>query len=434
MKLKITGDKKCLLCLVILYYTMFIGFFTWNFGLTETANYLPDLLILFLTVLSLYRVNSVFKMSEMKPFLLCMVLLLLVGTVSALFQQFHVGLWVWSLRNWGRMILFFCLCAINIDINELNKVLNFIIHLYDFNFLVILIQFFFLRSRYGVDQLNGLFGRNTSILITVMSLITFCIVMSAFLAKQYKLKRLVITLIEINAVAIMAELRGVFVFEVVLVLAYVLANMRLSVNKFAKYTGIVAVALVIAVVSTNWLGRIYPQFSNFFNIQRIIADASTKDGYGHTGYIDRLSAIPVINRYFFDRAGIGQKLFGIGMGNGEYSSFEFLQSSFYREYGTTFRYLNFTSASLYLETGMVGLVLYCLAFLSLLLHYFAKLRRKLHQSGLSPLYENIGFGCAIICLLFVIYNNIHRTDGSIVLAFFLAVPLIAERNEQSEKN
>lgn len=434
MKLRITGDIKCLLCLIILYYTMFIGFFTWNFGLTEAAYYLPDLLLLFLTVLSLYRLNSIFRMRELKLFLVCIVLLLIAGTVSAFFQQFHVGLWVWSLRNWGRMILFFCLCALNISISELNKVLNFIVHLYDLNFFAVLIQFFFFRSRYGVDQLNGLFGRSTSILITLMSLITFCIAMSAFLAKQYKLKRLILTLIEINAISIMAELRGVVVFEVVLVLAYVLANMRLSVNKFAKYAGIVAVALVIAVVSANWLGRIYPQFSNFFNIQRIIADASTEGGYGHIGYIDRLSAIPVINKYFFDKTGVWQKLFGIGIGNGEYSSFEFLQSSFYREYGTTFRYLNFTSASLYLETGMIGLVLYCLAFFSLLLHYFAKLRRKLHKSGSSPLYENIGFGCAIICLLFVIYNNIHRTDGSIVLAFFLAVPLIAERNEQSEKN
>lgn len=423
--LKIVRNKKQLICMFSLYYVLFIGFFTWNFGLSESAYYILDILILLLFPLCIGRIKKGILNKDVKLFTILILGLLIVGTLSAIVQSFHLSLWIWSIRNWGRMIVFFYLAVASLRLKIVDRTINFFIRLYDINTIVILMQFLFFNERYGTDQLNGFFGRVTNGINVTVSLLVFCIVLSGYFAKTISIKRVLLTVIEISIVAALAELRAIFVFLVVIVFVYTIINIKLSANQLFKYLIIAVAVISIMMISSNYLVRLYPQFEGFFNIRRIIADATIEGGYGYTGYIDRLNAIPVINKYFFDGMGVWNKLFGIGMGNGEYSTLKFLTSSFYNQYGGTFRYLNFTSAMLYLEVGLVGLALYTISFISLFLKFAKKIKHTTNNQKIF--YENIGMGAALISIIFILYNNLQRTDAGIIIAFFLAIPIIARK-------
>lgn len=428
--LKITNDKKQIVCLAVLYYVMFIGFFTWNFGIPETAYYLADVLIIILMAMCIKRIPKSVGNRDIRPFTRAIILLVVIGTFSAIFQSFNMALWAWSIRNWGRLIVYFYLCISCLKTKVIDRAINFFIRLYDINTFVVLIQFLFLRSNYGADQLNGLFGRTTSGINVTVSLLVYCIVLSGFFVKKYSVQRLITTIIEIGLVAVVAELRAVLIFMVVILIVYLLVNFKFTFKQFLKYFALAAAVIVAMVIASNYLVKLYPQFEGFFNIKRIIADASIEGGYGYTGYIDRLNAIPVINKYFFDKTGIWNKLFGIGIGNAEYSTADFLTSAFYNQYGQSFRYLNFTSSMLYLEVGLVGLVLYAAAFISLFIKYARLVKHNVGKTSYYSFYDNIGAGAALISILFIVYNNLQRTDAGVILALFLAVPIVIRKGKR----
>lgn len=428
MRIYRNKNKKQLLCLITLYYVLFIGFFTYNFGIPVAAYYVLDFLLILLLLLCLPQLKRVTKNRDTRLFRHLLLTLVIIGTISAFVQGFHLGLWIWALRNWGRTIVFFFLCILCLNEKVIKRTTDFFVKLYDVNTVIILLQYFVLRSRYTVDSLNGLFGRDTSGVNATVSLLVLCIVLSGYFSKKQSIKRVIITLAEIAIVATLAELRAILVFTVLFIIVYVFINLRLTAKQLARYTLLIIVAIVGMTIAANYLVKLYPQFAGFFNLRRIIADASTEGGYGNHGYIDRLSAIPVINKYFFNSGGIFMKLFGMGIGNAEYSSFEFLQSAFYKQYGKTYSYLNFTSAIMYLEVGIFGLVLYVASYISLLANYVKRLRSLRRTKDKDHLfYENIGFGAALICIIFVIYNNLQRTDVGIVLTLFLTVPLITRK-------
>lgn len=434
MRLIVVKDKKQRMILSMLYYVLFIGFFTSNFGVPESAYYLLDVLLVLLLFFCISGIPKMLGNKEIKNFQIFIFSLILSGTVSAFIQGFDLKLWMWAIRNWGRMILFFYLCFFCMKKRVAERTIIFFVGLYDVNTSVILIQYLFFRSRYGADQLNGLFGRTTSGINVTVTLFVFCIVLSQYFCKKTSVKRVLATIAEIGFVAVVAELRAVFVFLILLVMIYVFLNLRLSVRQIFKYIFMACMVFAVMAVAAKYLVRIYPQFEGFFNIKRIIADASIEGGYGYTGYIDRLNAIPVINKYFFNNTGIWNKLFGIGIGNAEYSAFNFLTSDFYRYYGNTFRYLNFTSSVMYLEVGICGLALYVLAFASLLIKYVKGIKKTLLEKNIDQLfYENIGLGAAVISMIYIIYNNLQRSDGGIILAFFLALPIIGRRESKNEK-
>ena len=89
---------------------------------------------------------------------------------------------------------------------------------------------------------------------------------------------------------------------------------------------------------------------------------------------------------------------------------------------------------MYLETGICGLALYVLAFASLLIKYVKGIKKTLLEKNIDQLfYENIGLGAAVISMIYIIYNNLQRSDGGIILVFFLALPIIGRRESKNEK-
>ena len=74
---------------------------------------------------------------------------------------------------------------------------------------------------------------------------------------------------------------------------------------------------------------------------------------------------------------------------------------------------------------MVGLALYTISFISLFLKFAKKIKHTTNNQKIF--YENIGMGAALISIIFILYNNLQRTDAGIIIAFFLAIPIIARK-------
>ena len=231
MRLIVVKDKKQRMILSMLYYVLFIGFFTSNFGVPESAYYLLDVLLVLLLFFCISGIPKMLGNKEIKNFQIFIFSLILSGTVSAFIQGFDLKLWMWAIRNWGRMIVFFYLCFFCMKKRVAERTIIFFVGLYDVNTAVVLIQYLFFRSRYGADQLNGLFGRTTSGINVTVTLFVFCIVLSQYFCRKTSVKRVLATIAEIGFVAVVAELRAVFVFMILLVMIYVFLNLRLSVRQ-----------------------------------------------------------------------------------------------------------------------------------------------------------------------------------------------------------
>ena len=79
MKLHIYKDYKKVLCLLVLYFTLFIGFFTYNFGVQQSILYVGDVLNVILIVLLLPRIKWLFSKTEILEFMFPLFLLMMGG-------------------------------------------------------------------------------------------------------------------------------------------------------------------------------------------------------------------------------------------------------------------------------------------------------------------------------------------------------------------
>ena len=94
--------------------------------------------------------------------------------------------------------------------------------------------------------------------------------------------------------------------------------------------------------------------------------------------------------------------------------------------------MNFASSDLYLEIGIVGLILYILIFIVGTIDCGKKIKQQIKVKINTPFYENIGFGMALVLILFVIYNNLLRADSSFLLALFMAIPFAVSREKENK--
>ena len=421
-----------IVALITFFYVMLVGVFTYNFHLPRTALYFSDILNVVLLVLCAREVPKALSFKRTRVFYIVLGLLLLEGTLSAAFQGFHVLWWVWSLRNWGRFFLYFLLCTIALDRNAIELTVRLVKYIFHLNFVVILGQFFIGRGYYGQDQLNGLYGREVNGVTITMILIMLCITYSEYFSGRCTWKSLIAVSFEVNLLSCISELRGVFFIQIALLIFYPLINVREKEFYKKKWKELIICYAVIAGMiglAAYGLGKIYAEFAGFLTVESAVEAATTEGGSGYSGEVDRLTFISVINEHIFDAFGIGGKAFGVGMGNAEYASFGALTSSLYNKIGENIFYLHFSSATIYLEAGIVGLILYAAANAVL----FCQGTWNVVKRNGDRFYESVGAGAALVSLVYIIYNNLQRTDMAILLALFIAVPVAVKFHEAKEK-
>lgn len=424
-KIAIPKSKVLMICLFVLLYVYFIGFFTYNLGVPETAYYLTDVLLVLCLLMCPNKALRTFKEKRLKLFSTLLMILILVGLASAMINGFKPILWLWSLRNWGRFFLYFFLCVALLNERWIDRMLSMTVNVFLINIVVIFLQYMLLGMR--GDALNGLVGRNTSGANIVLTMAAAIIVSAEYINKKCTIRKLVIVFAGVMVVSILAELKAIILFAVFIFGLMFLVNSNFTAKQVLKFLCLAILAIAAVFFGLRSLARVYPEFAKFMSMQGFINAVTTEGGYGNTGYIDRLTAVRVINKYLFSNT--TQHFIGIGMGNAEYSTAAILTSAFYNAYGATFRYLGFSVSMLYLEGGYIGFGLYISLFVVLIIQMFRKINKNKKNSLYRPLcfYESIGFGMAILALIFIWYNNLARTDMSVLMAFYMAIPFALTR-------
>ena len=426
MKIKIYRDLPTFLCLLTLYWVMFSGFFTYTFGISESIFYVPDLFIILLVFIEIKKIKKVILSGSLKGPALCVAVILVAGFISYFVFGGSTARAIWAIRNWGRFFVYFAVCVCVLDRQKVDRVIGFFLKFVHVNFVFIIIQFLFLQSIYNQDELNGFLGRNTSSVNLIYCMIVSILAIAAFRTEKISKNKMIVIISEVAIISILSEMKANVLFVALLYILGAFVTGRFTVKQIIRNITTVIIACAAAIIAMKILVHFYPNFENILTLDGLWEQMAGEHGYGNHGYINRLTAISVIDKYFFNAKGLFPKLFGMGIGNVEYSKFSMFTSPFYHTFGTTFSYLGFSSAILYLEVGMIGLLFFCLFHVNIIITTYKEIKKNMNGDAF---YYCIGYLTAIFSLILIVYNNLHRTDASILLAFFLAVPFVIRRTE-----
>ena len=215
----------------------------------------------------------------------------------------------------------------------------------------------------------------------------------------------------VDGTSAMAELKFFFfAFTLILLLSMFLTSFSL------KKVLLFLLSTVLILGTTAYLGSLYKSFDGFFSIETLL-NAMSQSNYAAANDMGRFSALRIISRRFLKD--VPSKIFGLGLGNCDVSSFSFFNTPFYNTYENT-HYHFFSHAFMFLENGYVGLFFYTGFFVMCLFSSAKSLWRK---RGV-PLFCQMAVILSILCLILLFYNSALRTEAGFMIYFVLALSFI----------
>lgn len=344
----------------------------------------------------------------------------LVALFSAILHGISPLLFVWEARNVFRFFVFMLACVGLLDVDDVRQILRLLFIVFLIN--IVLCSYESLVLHYGQDNTNGLFGSgsggnaSTNILLLEMS----CLALFGYGRKAVGLPVLLLVVAGSCWVSVIAELKFYFVQLAILVALYTLVSKP----------SLKSVCLILVSVLSLWIFIqlfyvFMPGWDGFFDFEKMI-DSSSQGGYGSGNGLNRLSAISTLQSMFLSDS--SSSLFGLGFGAGTYS--QFFAAPLYVIWGEVLHWTWFTDAQIFLETGYIGLMFYGLFFLFLGIH---ALRARRKMSSFEAAFTETGAIISFFCLMLLFYNCVLTVDpGGYLIFFFLAIPLIVERDRLSE--
>lgn len=346
---------------------------------------------------------------------------------------------IWAMRNWVRGFVVFIACLLFMSSDDVYRLIRFMFILYAFQFFLILYQFSIMgylgpKGYVGYltlydpdycvqDSIGGIFGQAVggngwnNVFLCAMLLIALC--------GDYEKRRLsfatVFVMMSSMVVAAILELK-VFFFEFAVI--QVAVPVLFSLRNRADCSLLKKMLLCAGVsfgVGLLLLSVLYPKHFWVIIGKRSLGEYESLASAAYK--ISRLKFIPEINELFLQN--LPKQLFGLGFGNCEYSSVYFFLSDFsyqYEEYGYHF----FSHQTLYLEGGLIGLVLYIMIPLSAAIEQGIAILKKKPMLGVRV------FGCLFAGLTAVklFYNNAMRTELCYLNFFILAMIYVVLSKKQ----
>lgn len=385
----------------LLYFDIFLVFFgnglTSLFHLPGIISYVPDLLNLILVVFLLYCYgNEALKVKESTD--IWILLLAAWCCVTALINVVPPLLFLWEGRNLFRFILFYYVYINLFDDEDREWICGAMVHVQLLNVALSLYQYFGLGL--SQDELGGVFGCSTG--VNSNSNIYFCMVTALVITRYLQRRETLFTVLWICGsslmIAAMAEIKFFFIeFVAIAGIALLLAGPS------KRSVSLAAITIICIVGGLTILKGMFPiQYDYLTGIENLLNYANMHDGgYG----ISRISMIEDVNDFFF-QGNLFQNLFGLGLGACTMSSkYTFLTSPFYDSYG----YLNynwFSHAMLYLQTGIIGLLLYIGVIVSFGVRSLKSIRSGVNFTG----YEYFCVVFSVIMVGNLMYNHWIRAD------------------------
>lgn len=325
--------------------------------------------------------------------------------------------YLWGFRNNLRFFVFFFACIIFVPQRNAEGYLKLLDLMFYVNFPVVLLQYFVFG--YNQDFLGGIFGVHVGCNDTTIVFFAIVIAKSVLYVLNRKesfwlcLLKLVMALV----VATLAEIKFFFILALIIVVFCAMLT-DFSMKKVA----ILLVSVVSVVISANLLELLFPNWENWFSLDYMISAALSSNGYTDSGDMNRLTSIPIAWDMFLTTW--PKRLFGLGLGNCDSSTFSFLSTDFFQKYG--YLHYNWFSVSfMFLETGILGLTCY-LAFFGFVYVLAGKRKKSGEADNISAQLAKV---MAVVSVILIIYNQSMRTEGGYMMYFILALPFLRREKE-----
>ena len=408
----------------LVLYTLIIPFF---FSLLIDLLKLPTLVkytadMAWLCLFMLILIKQNLRMDGDVRHLLHIAGLFFLTTIVGLVMNYQSILYyLWGLRNNLRFFVFFFACIVFMQGKTAKSMLKFFDRLLWINLPIVLFQYIYMGKEQ--DNLGGIFGVETGC-NAYMNIFLVIVVTRSMLRYLHKEEPLLHCFAKCGVallIAVLSELKAFFIELLIVVFMSVLIT-RFSWKKLWIIVGISAGIMIGAQL----IGKLFPVFVDWFQWDRIWDTVSSAKGYTAKGDMNRMTAISIaLERFLTDG---WETLFGLGLGNCDYAAFDFLTTPFYSLYHRL-NYNWFSTSFLILETGFVGLTLYCFFFVRLF--FVARKEGRKHKD--RELYAQMAQILSVVSLLLVIYNASLRVESGYMMFFALALPFVGSRERVGVK-
>lgn len=364
--------------------------------------------------------KALFQSSVQVKCLLTVAVLFFLSTLIGLALQYQSILYyIWGFRNNAGFFVLFFASILYFRAEDTDRCMKALDILFAINLAVSLYQFFVFG--YKQDFLGGVFGVqggcNAMTNVFMMIVITNSVV--RYLNQKEKAWVCLLKCAAALCIASLAELK-MFILEFGAIIVLAVLFSKFSRRKIYLLIG----GWIGAILAIQLLTSIFPYCAGSFTLKQFWQTAASTAGYNGGGVeVNRLTAIPIAwNTYLTTWP---QKLFGLGLGHCDHSSLSILTSPFYTEHGHIL-YTWFQSGFLMLETGLVGVVLYCGFFASV---FFAA--HSLERSGKGDtVYCQMAKILALLCFVLFVYDYSLRSYLGYLLYFSLSLPFLGRQKNQ----
>lgn len=414
LRIRKRTQMQMLLWLIVIMPFLF-SFFIELLGLPRMLRYTLDVVwVLLFAYLLMVRHRG--KHTGTRSLAL-LVLLFLIYTVLVSVTQLQSALYyLWGLRSNFRFFVFFFAVAMFLSAEDISYYFKAFDVFFWINAAVSLVQFFAFELK--GDHMGGLFGAETGAngYTTVFLSIAITKSMVFYLEKKEKVGILIAKVVTALLIAALAELKFFFALTVmILVLASLFTNF--SWRKILVIFG----SLVALMAFAALLVAVFPGFAGFLSVEYFWDAAISDKGYTSSGDMNRLNAIPMINELWLKNG--WQRAFGMGLGNCDYASYDFLTTPFFKTY-SDLHYTWISYAMMYMETGWIGLAFYY-GFFALAFFEIRKIEKN--STGIIKSYCRMSRILTLCCMVLAVYNSSLRTEAGYMMFFALAVPFALNR-------
>ena len=379
------------LLLWILFLPFLWGTFFQLLSLPSIVKYTAD--VAWVVLLGLMLSPKVIQVEKkIRPLVSMVVVFFLYCLLLYLINYQSIVYFLWGMRNNFRYYVFFFAIVLFFEEADVGKILDFMDGLFWFNILVSFIQYFFLG--YEQDNLGGIFGVERG--CNALTIIFFTIVLSRSLLRYMEKKesgwlcgtRCASALF----LAALAELKLFFILFVIILIMTAIS----TAFSWRKVLFFVFCAALVSLTSTLLVSLF--GFENFLSFEKIW-ELAINESYSGEKTVNRLSAISSLAATII--TDFKDRLFGLGLGNCDTSTFAICNTPFYQMYGHL-KYTYFSSAFLFLEVGYIGIALYISFFVTC----FVLIRQRLKEEKCNTEHGRIALIMAVLAILLVFYNAV----------------------------
>lgn len=354
---------------------------------------------------------------KLMPFT-CVIGIFLLYTVVVYLFNYQSGIYyLWGFRNNFRYYVAFLAFSMYLQENDAKKLVELTDKLFWLNAVVSLFQFFVMG--YRQDYLGGLFGVERG--CNGASLLFFILVISkSLLSYMNGQERIMSCFLKSGTAMIIAAMAEIKFFFLIYVIILLLASL-LTRFSFRKFWMIFISIFLLSMGSTLLVSIFGAKVRLSFEF---LLELITAKSYASRTDLGRFTVISVLSNRILTTWPM--RLFGLGLGNCETSSFAICNTPFFQQY-QSLHYTWFTSACLYLETGYLGMAIY----LSFFMVSFIQAFRTVKAGTANQLFCQLAMIMAILCMILTFYNSSLRIEAGYIAYFVLALPYVRKNTTET---